>query len=200
MFSSYSPEKKQVLTKRKEDYLAQTSATNKLAYCYHLTYLGKMRPLTFDIQHPFRVICSSCFMTLNPELSVHERIFPLERIRNPAVKYHLFSKGCIKAAQMMKTKKAKQIWDFPFVEGFLEVFEHSENAEEMHEDLLWVLKHLNFDEDVFKFSANSPYFQQQFQPKRNINMIDVRYVLERLLSIHVVYHMIANPGKIFTSS
>lgn len=178
----------------KEHYLVQTESHGKISYCYHLDYLAKMRPATFDIQHPFRIICSSCHIALATELTSKERIFALERMKNYAVKYLLFTKGCIKVGTLMRTKKLKSLWTDPFIERFLKVFEHKENSEDMHEDLLWCLKNLEFDQDIYKFAVNSPYYQQQFLPKRNINMIDVRYVLERLLSVHIIYHKIANPG------
>jgi len=177
-------------------HLVQTVSQTKLSYCYHLNYLAKLHPLTFDIQHPFRVICSSCHINLNTELTSQERIFPLERMKNNAVKYVIFSKGCMKIASIMKNKKMKTIWEDPLIEGLLEVFEHSKNSEDMHGDLVWALKHLAFDEEIFKFAVNSPYYQQQFLPKRNIAMIDVRYVIERLLGIHHIYHKIVNPGKL----
>jgi hypothetical protein len=175
--------------------LIEGTTDGPINFCYHLWDLPKKKPLEVRVRRPFRIVCSICKGNVTKELASKEIIFELEKMKDWSVKYGLMAKGIKKVSDIMIQKRILKLWDEPFFVEFLKLFEIKEQTDEvMYEDLIWAVKEFQFDEELYKFAIHSPEFEGQFHPKRNVNVIDVRFIMERMIPLFNIYHKIYHPG------
>lgn len=182
-------------SKNENFVLIEGNTDGPVRFCYHLEDLPKENPTELKVIRPFRIVCNICRHHVNEDMATKELIFELSKMSDYAVKYAILAKGLKRVCDMMIENRIERVLDVDLFTKFMAIFETKKQSDnELYSDLIFAVKHFQFDEELYKFTMYSPEYQTVFHPKRNINQIDVRFILERMGPLFLIYHKLVQPG------
>ena len=56
--------------------------------------------------------------------------------------------------------KITKIWENPYFEEFMKIFEHKQKEDQLYQDLIWAVNNFSFDDEIYKYAVFSPEYSK----------------------------------------
>ena len=170
--------------------------TGPVYTCYHLeSYMMKIVARNF-VKKAFRIICPKCSIKSPLDFGLKELIIEFTKIIDYDFKYAVFARGMEQACKIMTLHDLNKVEENELLEEFIQKFKTKHKVEDILNDFFWILDKLDAYDILEKFRFGPQNFAYKIiRPSKNINHVDVQYLMQQLLNLYQTFHKIKKACK-----